>query len=179
MNSVFDSFKKSRWFPLIIGILLIILGVICVANPAMSLKTIAIYIAVTMIVYAVVEIIAGLLSKDNKKDLALKLITAVILIVIATLTFANMSMVGKYLPVFVGFFMFICGIIDVIYSLVLLKNKRPLWWSALALGAIIIVLGLIFIMKPGFVGQFFGILTGIGLIVIGVSNVLQFILLKK
>jgi len=179
MQELYEAFKKSRWFPFVIGIVLIIFGIVGIINSGIRTEMLAVYAGVLFIVYALYEILSGVFSRTNKKKMVINFAVAIVLIVLAVLTFANKSMVGKYLPALVGFFMIICAFADLFYSLILLKNKRKLWWTAAVLGVVIFIIGLVFVIKPGYVAQFFGILTGIALILIGISNLVSFFLFKK
>ncbi len=179
MKSMYASFKKSRWFPLVIGVLSIVFGILCLTNPASEMETIALYIDLAIAAYGLFSCIAAILNRDNKKRLASDLILGIILIVLAILVFANLALVGKYLPTVVGFVMIISGIVDLFRSIVLLKNGVKSWWLSAIVAAVVLVLGFIFLLNPGFVGQTIGIFTGIALIINGVSSLISFVQFKK
>lgn len=179
MKNMYASFKKSRWFPLVIGVLSIVFGILCLTNPAAKMETIALYIGLAIAAYGLFSCIVAILNRDNKKRLASNLILGIILIILAILVFANLSLVGKYLPTVVGFVMILSGIVDLFRSIVLLKNGVKSWWLSAIVAAVVLVLGIIFLLNPGFVGQTIGIFAGIALIINGVSSLINFVQFKK
>jgi len=179
MKDFYESFKKSRWFPLVMGILSVVLGFLCLINPQMKMESIALYIAFIVLVYGVLQLLSGLMTKDNGKLRAMNLIVGVIAVILAIVVFANKALVGKYLPTVVGFYMIISAIGTLLNSLSLMKNGIKNWWASALPAAVVLVLGLVILLNPGFAGATFGIITGITLLVSGLSHLINFIQFKK
>ncbi len=179
MKNMYDSFKKSRWFPLMIGVLSIVFGILCLTNPAAKMETIALYIGLAVAAYGLFSCLVAVLNRENKKLLASNLILGIILIVLAILVFTNLTLVGKYLPTLVGFVMIISAIANLFRSVVLMKNGVKGWWIGAIVAAVVLVLGIIILLNPSFVGQTIGIFTGIVLLVNGISSLINFVQFKK
>ncbi len=179
MKNLYASFKKSRWFPLVIGVLSIVFGILCLTNPAAKMETIALYIGLAMAAYGLFSCLVAILNRDDKKSLASHLILGIILIVLAILVFINLTLIGKYLPSLVGFFMIISAIANLFRSIALMKNNVKSWWLGAIAAAAVLVLGFIILLNPGFVGQTIGIFTGIVLLVNGISSLINFVQYKK
>jgi len=174
MKKNFEAFRKSRWFPLVIGIISIVIGILCIANPAARMETIAVIAGVIFLIYGLLQIISGLRAKDNKVLCVSYILIGIVLIVLAILTFANKALIGKYLPTLSGLFMIVSALSVLIPSLSLLKNGVKSWWVSALPSLILLVLGLIFLLAPGFVGQTYGIFAGIAMVVNGLTNLIAF-----
>ncbi len=77
MKNMYASFKKSRWFPLVIGVLSIVFGILCLTNPAAKMETITLYIGLAIAAYGLFSCIVAILNRDNKKRLASNLILGI------------------------------------------------------------------------------------------------------
>ena len=174
MKEFYASFRKTRWFPLLAGILAVILGIFCILHPAAEMERLALWAGSVLLAYGLLRVIAGLLVKDNRKLLVMNVIYGLIVVVLAVLVFANLALIGKYLPVLAGFFLILSSIADLFRSLVLMKNGSRTWWINAILSLAVLVLGFVFLLKPGFVGQTFGIYTGVTLLLLGVTNLIHF-----
>lgn len=178
MKELYKSLKKSKWFPLVVGVLFIAIGIIGLLNPHGKMETIALIIGVGFAVYAVFHVVAGLRAKENKKVRILHFVGAGIVLVLAILDFVNLALIGKYLPTLVGFFMIACAAYDLFHCVILWKNDEKNWWIGAVLDLIVLILGVIFLLKPGYVGQAFGIYAGITLLITGISSLLTFLQVK-
>jgi len=179
MGEFYASFKKSKWFPLIIGILSLIFGIISLLNPAGRMEIIALIAGILFLLYGLLQVLRGIRIKEN---LAVKIgyiILGLVIIVIAILDFVNLELVGKYFPTLAGFFMIVCAISNLLSSFALMKNGIKGWWLGALPSIILLVLGFIFLLNPGYVGKAFGIFVGIALIFNGISNLISFFQMKK
>jgi len=174
MKEFYESFKKSKWFPLVIGVASFILGILFLANPSREMKNNALFIGIAILVYGVLVILAGLKNRASKKAFATNMVVGAACVVAAVAVFANLELIGKYLPTLFGFLMILTGLRDLISSVALLKSGLKNWWLAALPAVVVLVLGFIFLLAPGFVGKSFGIFTGITLLVNGVSSLINF-----
>ncbi len=179
MKESYESFKTSRWFPLVTGVVSIILGIICVFNPQVRMESIAMVAGIVFLLYGILQILNGIRIKENTALRILFIALGVIVVILAIVAFANLSLIGKYLPTLVGFFMILCAVSNLVPSLTLLKNGIRSWWYSALPAVILLILGLVFLLKPGFVGQTFGIYSGIALLINGVSSLVSFAQFKK
>lgn len=179
MKDAYASFKQSRWYPLVIGILSLVLGVICILHPSIRMESIARAAGIVFLLYGLLQIISGIGIKDNSALRVCSILPGLVMIVLAILDFANLELIGKYLPTLAGFFMILCSISNLIPSFALMKNGLKSWWYGALPAIVLFVLGLIFLLKPGYVGQTFGIFAGIALLVNGISNLIGFAQMKK
>jgi len=156
MKDSLASFKKSKWFPLIMGIISLVLGVIGLINPKMRMESIALVAGIVFLIYGLLQIINGIAVKDNTALRVSSIIFGLIMIVLAILDFANLGLVGKYLPTLAGLFMIVNALSNLIPSFKLMKNGIKSWWLSALPAVILLILGILFILLPGYIGQAFG-----------------------
>ncbi len=179
MKKSYSSFKQSKWFPLVIGILSLVLGIICILNPQIRMESIAMVAGLVFLIYGLLQVINGLRVKDNNTLKIFYIVLGAIAIILAILDFANLELIGKYLPALAGFFMIVCAITNLIPTFALLKSGMKNWWYGAVPALVLLVLGLIFLLSPGYVGQAFGIFAGVSLLVNGASSLISFATMRK
>ncbi len=174
LKELYASFKKSRWFPLVIGILLIVFGFLCITHPKAEMQKIALYLGLAILLYGLFAIVVGYLNRKDKKRCTADVVFGVVLIIIAILDFVNLPLIGKYLPTLAGFAMILCAIADLFRAAVLWKNGNSSWWVGAIVALAVLVIGFIFLLKPAFVGQTIGMFTGVALLLNGISGLISF-----
>ncbi len=179
MKNLYASFKKSRWFPLVVGIISILFGILCLTNPQAKMESIALYIGLAVLLYGLFAILLGVLNKEDKKVRLSNIVFGLVFVILAIIIFANLSLIGKYLPTLVGFIFILVAIADLIRSVTLLQNGLKTWWMSALPAIVVLVLGFIYLLKPGYVGSTIGIFTGITLLINGVSGLINFVQFKK
>lgn len=179
MKELYSSFRKTRWSSLVIGVLSIILGIIGILNPKGRMEIIALLAGILFLLYGLLQIVSGIRVKDNASVRVVSCVLGVIAIVLAILDFANLQLIGKYLPTLAGLFLIICAITDLVPSFALMKSGLKSWWYGALPAIILLVLGFICLLKPGYVGQAFGIFAGIALLINGVSCLISFAQMRK
>lgn len=179
MKKLYASFKKSRWFPLVVGLVSIVFGILLLLTPQARMENIALFIGLAVALYGVFSIVVALMNRDNKKLFLTDLLFGIVLIVLAILVFANLALIGKYLPTLVGFLMILSSLSEIVRSFSLKSGGLKSWWLGIVPALIVLILGFVFLLKPGFVGASFGIFTGITLVINGIAAVVNFFQLKK
>jgi len=178
VKETYESFKKSRWFPLIIGIACIVFGILCVANPEARLQSIALFIGIAILLSGLVQILSGIVSRSDKKILISSLIIGIILVVLAIVIFVNLELMGKYLPTIFGFMMILGVLPNIFRSIAMVSNGVKSGWVSLIVALVVAGLGIYMVVQPGVVGKAFGIFSGIVLIIYGLSNLVNSIMTK-
>ncbi|MCR5089217.1 MAG: DUF308 domain-containing protein [Oscillospiraceae bacterium] len=179
MKKLYASFKKSKWFPLVAGLVSIIFGILLILSPQAKMENIALFIGLAIALYGLFSVIVGVMNRNNRKLFVTDLILGIVLVIVAVLIFANLKLIGKYLPSLVGFFVILSAIAEIIRSVSLMSGGMKSWWLGIIPAAVGLILGFIFLLKPGFVGASFGIFAGVTLLVNGLASVINFFQLKK
>lgn len=153
MGNLYASFKKSRWFPLVVGIISILFGILCLANPQAKMESIAMFIGLAVLLYGLFAILLGVLNKEDKKLLLSNIVFGLLFVILAIIIFANLALIGKYLPTLAGFIFILAAIVDLIRSITMLKNGVKTWWISAMPAVVVLVLGFIYLLNPGYVGS--------------------------
>lgn len=179
MKEALVSFKNSKWFPLAMSVLSVVLGIILILNPQLNMESVALYAGVMFLIYGIFQVCCGILMKGSTMFRVCAVILGACMIILAIVVFANLALIGKYLPTLAGFFMIISAISYLLPSFALLKDGIKTWWFGALPAIILLVFGLVFLLLPGFVGQAFGIFTGIAMLINGASGLISFFQMRK
>lgn len=179
MKKLYVSFKKSKWFPLVVGLVSIIFGIMLLLSPQAKMENIALFFGLAVALYGLFTVLVAVMNRDNKKLFATDLLFGIVLIVLAILIFANLTLIGKYLPTLVGFLMILSAFAEIVRSFSLMSGGLKSWWLGIVPAVIVLILGFVFLLNPGFVGASFGIFSGITLVINGIAAIVNFFQLKK
>lgn len=179
MKKLYASFKKSKWFPLVVGLVSIVFGILLLLAPQAKMESIAMFVGLAVALYGLFALLVAFMNRDNKKLFLTDLLFGIILIVLAILIFANLALIGKYLPTLVGFFMILSSLAEIVRAFSLKSSGLKSWWLGIVPAFIVLILGFVFLLNPGFVGASFGIFTGITMVINGIAAVVNFFQLKK
>lgn len=157
----------------------IVFGILLLLTPQARMESIALFIGIAIALYGLFSVVVAIMNRDNKKLFLTDLLFGIVLIVLAILVFANLALIGKYLPTLVGFLMILSSLAEIVRSFSLKSGGLKSWWLGIVPALIVLILGFVFLLKPGFVGASFGIFTGITLVINGIAAVVNFFQLKK
>ncbi len=177
-KQIYENFKKSRWFPLIVGAVDIVFGILCLFNPKGRMEMIALLIGLSFLLSGLIHILSGIINRSYKRILVTGLLYGVVLSVLAIAIFVNLELVGKYLPTLVGFVMVVGSLYTLFYSLSALRNGAGSGWLGFVMDAVVFGLGVFFIACPDVVGASFGVFSGIVLLLDGLKNLISFVMFK-
>lgn len=162
-----------------VGLVSIVFGILLLLTPQARMESIALFIGIAIALYGLFSVVVAIMNRDNKKLFLTDLLFGIVLIVLAILVFANLALIGKYLPTLVGFLMILSSLAEIVRSFSLKSGGLKSWWLGIVPALIVLILGFVFLLKPGFVGASFGIFTGITLVINGIAVVVNFFQLKK
>lgn len=162
-----------------VGLVSIVFGILLLLTSQARMESIALFIGIAIALYGLFSVVVAIMNRDNKKLFLTDLLFGIVLIVLAILVFANLALIGKYLPTLVGFLMILSSLAEIVRSFSLKSGGLKSWWLGIVPALIVLILGFVFLLKPGFVGASFGIFTGITLVINGIAAVVNFFQLKK
>ena len=162
-----------------VGLVSIVFGILLLLTSQARMESIALFIGIAIALYGLFSVVVAIMNRDNKKLFLTDLLFGIVLIVLAILVFANLALIGKYLPTLVGFLMILSSLAEIVRSFSLKSGGLKSWWLGIVPALIVLILGFVFLLKPGFVGASFGIFTGITLVINGIAVVVNFFQLKK
>jgi uncharacterized membrane protein HdeD (DUF308 family) len=159
-------------FDLICGILLIALG-----NLALRVTSYA--LAGVMIISAIYMIIVYVRSKPLVKITELRLAGGLVLIVAGALLAFNPEYLENLLPFIWGIALLFGAFVKIQYAFDELALKIEKWWIMLILAAFSMVIGILTLANPAFLGENRNVIIGIMLIVEAIIDLVVFLLIRK
>ncbi len=159
-------------FDLICGILLIALG-----NLALRVTSYA--LAGVMIISAIYMIIVYVRSKPLVKITELRLAGGLVLIVAGALLAFNPEYLENLLPFIWGIALLFGAFVKIQYAFDELALKIEKWWIMLILAAFSMVVGILTLANPAFLGENRNVIIGIMLIVEAIIDLVVFLLIRK
>ena len=81
MKKLYASFKKSRWFPLVVGLVSIVFGILLLLTPQARMESIALFIGIAIALYGLFSVVVAIMNRDNKKLFLTDLLFGVVLII--------------------------------------------------------------------------------------------------
>lgn len=172
MKTMYAKFKGSKYFPLILAIVSIALGILCMALPQTMMSTLVICIGIGLILVGSVRALSSLIKKEDR-DVVGAVIGAVI-VVLGIIVLAKTPWLAAHTPALLGILIIISAISLLLRGLALRGGETKIWIVIVLTAIVVFVLGLIILINPKFIGNVAGILCGIGLLINGVSGLLSF-----
>jgi len=169
-----------KFFHVIVGILLIILGFYVIFNPLAKLVFIAIFIGISLLVDGMTDFIGYFRNKNEDKN-GWELASGVINVLFGSLIlFSRLFLVlVSILPVIIAFWLVFIGISRIIASAYHKKTKTPLGFCMVTTGILSLFAGVLMILNPVFPIMLLSIIIGAGLIVSGVSTIFSINIYEK
>lgn len=173
MRNLFNTFAR---YTLLRFVFYLLLGLAMLFMPAAIITAIVYIIGGYLVVMGLVNIAMYFM---HKSDSSFELVGGILLAVIGVLLFVFTRQVASILPIFIGVFLVLAGIFQLVQGL---DSKRVLGkfnWLQIVLGILVIVGGVIGIINPFdtlvVLFQLFGAL----LLIMAVNELLAYIQLKK
>lgn len=159
-------------FCLVCGLLLIFFG-------NLALRITAYVLAGVMILCGIWSVIIYLRSDPVRRITESRLATGLILLVAGTLLAFNPNYLEDVLPFIWGLALLFGGFLKIQYAFDRKSLGAEKWWILLILAAFSIILGVISLLNPAFLGDKKELVIGILLTVEAVLDIVVFLLLKR
>lgn len=173
-NNLFYSVKqavKYWWISPIIGIIAIILGIWCVADPLSTLAVIGAFFIAGFLVSGIFEIIFAISNRNTLKGWGWTLASGIVDIAFALLLLAIPMGTIAALLFLVGFWVMFQSIWLIGTSIELQRSGVKGWGWSLATGILGIILAFILITNPLFAAGFIVYLLALSLILYGIIRI--------
>ena len=164
------EYARFWWVPATVGVLSVIAGVIVLAKPSNSLKTLAVIAGIFILIDGIVELIASFSGSTENRGLVALL--GVLNVIIGILLIRHPIQGVTVIALFIGIWLVVVGIIRFVVAFEMQGHRT--WRFVVA--AIEVIAGIIIVSDPhiGFatlallVGLAF-IINGFGLVMVGVA----------
>ncbi|MDV0444254.1 HdeD family acid-resistance protein [Methanorbis rubei] len=174
-----ETLLPGAWKTLLLkGIVLLVLGIFCLAFPFAALNVSAYVIAILLLFVSVAALFSGFSAFGEPKATWWMILLGIIGIVISLISFVSPDTMIWIATVFIGIIALISGVTDVIFAF-----SRGLSWGQrilmLILGIIGIIIGLFFLLFPTEGAPVLALVLGILLVIAGIVSFVQAYLYKK
>ncbi|MBO2524182.1 MAG: hypothetical protein CW341_00525 [Bacteroidetes bacterium] len=171
--------KNTKILLVITGILLIALGVICIANPGGTLFAMTWLLGVLTLVSGISTLVFTFRTQKFMPNSGTRMLSGLFQIFIGIFFLCNLIPTTAALPFVFAFWVMMDGIILAVQSFDFKKFGFSLWWAILLLGIAGAVLGFLGLREPVISGTVLSTLIGIGIIVNGIAYLMLFAGVKK
>lgn len=155
MNNKKSNIKTARTLSLIQGILLIILGIIFIANPLTSLVSLGMLVSVLVLVSGIIGIIRYFSSSYFTGGAYL--VMSILEIILGIILYRSMPFTSLALGIIVGFGVLFSSVSQIAISLDLRHFGFDRWWLNLIAGILGIIVGFMLVSDPGLTPIYVGI----------------------
>lgn len=163
----------------IAGILLVVLGVLCISRPAATLFTTAWLIGLFTLFAGVSKLMFTLRTQAFLPNSGTRALSAILEIIIGIIFLANNVFLAFSLPVIFAMWITIESVIIVVNSFDYKRVGFPGWWGILLLGICGIVLGILGLRNPDVTAATLSTLIGLGVIAMGASYLIALLGIQK
>lgn len=158
-----------RLFKIIAGVILILTGVLCFANPGATFLSMAFILGCSMLISGASGIFAYIKINGKKQLNNLILVEGLLTVILGCLVLSNQLTTDTMVPVFFGMWVMISGILRVVASLEIKKSGTNVYRWFLAPGMISIFAGIYAFLNPVLAGLLVVMLVGIFFVIQGVN----------
>ena len=161
--------KSIKIWIAVTGILLIILGILFLANPGTSIFSMAALLGIFTLLSGISELVFVLNAQRFIPNSGTRVLSAIFQIFLGCILLGHNTFVGLSIPVIFSIWVMAEGIITAVKSFDYKEGAYKFWWLILILGVTAAVLGLCGLRNPLAAGKTLGILVGLAIIINGIS----------
>lgn len=163
--------KSTKIWLAVAGILLIVLGVVCICRPAATLFTTAWLIGCFTLFSGIAELVFTFRTQAFLPNSGSRMLSALLQIILGIIFLGNNLFVTVSLPVIFAMWVLIEGVVIAVQSFDFKKVGFPYWWCILLLGIAGAILGMLGLRNPDVTAATLSALIGIGIIANGVAYI--------
>ncbi len=176
-ENIYEQQKVSKWWVLLSGALFTILGIYFYNQPVEAIVSLVYYIAFAKILSGIAGLSVSFKheAETRRWNLGISIIDLIFGVVLLSSPFLKITLVA-FLPYLLAAWSFSRGILVIISAF---KNKEQYkhWWLTALTGALSVIAGIFILAFPMLSILGFMQVTGIFMIIMGVSLLIQFVML--
>ena len=160
--------KKSK---MIAGIISALLGCVLMFWPGLSMGLICQFVGAALTITGVLTALVFFTQPKENPFRTASLIAGIPLAVLGVFIMLKPSFLVEFVPIFVGVIVLFDGMMNLIETFDLMKQKYSRWWISLIFAVLTIILGVLLILRPFGIAKF--IMQAIGVIMLynGISDI--------
>ena len=163
----------------IAGILLVVLGVLCICRPAATLFTAAWLIGCLTLFAGISKLVFTFRTQAFLPNSGSRMLSAILQIILGLIFLCNNLFLAVSLPVIFAMWVLIESVIIAVNSFDYKRVGFPGWWAILLLGICGAVLGVMGLRTPDVSAATLTTLIGLGVIAMGAAYLFALIGIKK
>ncbi len=171
--------KSTKALLVITGILLIALGVLCIANPGGTLFATAWFLGFFTLISGIATLVFTFRTQRFIPNSGSRMLSGLFQVFIGIFFLSNIFATTGALPFVFAFWIMMEGVIIAIQSFDFKKVGFGSWWALLLLGIAGAVLGFFGLREPVISGTVLSTLIGLGIIANGIAYLVFFSGIKK
>ncbi len=173
--------KAFRWFVLVAGVLLMIVGMLMMFTPIANLMTMAFFISIAILLSGISEIIHWFHSPKGQRTawMLMSGLLSTLLglwIIIGQGTIANIAVI---LPFMFAFWVMFGGVIRTVGSITMKNQGESRWKWVMASGIIGILYGFLLLNHPLFAAGMLSFMIALLFFYQGINSIIIFFALKR
>ena len=166
--------KSTKIWLVISGILLVALGILCIAKPAATLFATAWLIGCFTLFSGISRLVFTFRTERFMPNSGTRMLSALLQILIGVLFLCNNIFVAISIPIVFAMWVLVEGITIFVLSFDFKKVGFSSWWTLLILGILVAALGVLGLYYVEATGNIVAILIGVGIIGMGVAYLVAF-----
>ncbi len=171
--------KSTKIWLVISGVLLVALGVMCIANPEATLFATAWLIGCFTLLSGISRLVFTFRTERFLPNSGTRMLSAILQIVIGILFLCNNIFVAISIPIVCAMWVTVEGIIVFVQSFDFKKVGFGSWWLLMLLGIGTAVLGVLGMYHLETMGYIVAILIGVAIVAIGIAYLIAFRGIRK
>ena len=171
--------KNTKIWLAITGVLLVILGILCIVYPTATLFTLAWMIGLFTLCTGISKFIFAIQTRNILPNSGVRILSGVLQILIGILFLCNTFFVGLSLVIVFAMWVLFESVLVAVQSFDYKKAGFEGWWLMLILGIAGVVLGIIGLRNPVVSADAISLLIGFAVISIGAAHLFGYFGIKK
>lgn len=152
------------------GILLVVLGVLCLLNPAETLFNVAIFLGILALLSGISKLVFTFQSEQFLPNSGTRMLTSLLQIILGIIMLNHRFFVAISLPMVFSLWVIFEGITLFVQSFDYKKVGFGSWWVFLLFGIAGVLLGILGLRYLNIAGKTLTMMIGIGVIVVGLAQ---------
>ena len=171
--------KSTKIWLAIAGILLVVLGVLCIASPTATLFTTAWMIGCFTLLSGISKMVFTFRTQRFLPNSGSRMLSSLLQVILGVMFLCNNMFVTISLPVIFAMWVLFEGVLVAVQSFDYKKVGFPNWWILLVLGIAGAVLGILGLRNPDISAVTLSTFIGIGIVALGAAYLLALLGIKK
>lgn len=171
--------KRSRIHLIVSALLLIVVGVVCVANPGAGFAAMAWLVGLLLVVSGSITLLFSVKSQGVLPNATMSSFLGVFELVIGVLFLVNMMFAATTLIIVFALWVLFEGISLTVLSFDYKRVGYNSWWVMSILGILSIILAFLALRYPESTSSLLGILLGLGVFSNGIVRLVAYLALRR